>query len=329
MEADESPQASPLLEVRDLHTHIHGRGGLLGKPSQPIKAVEGVSLTIARGETFGLVGESGSGKSTLARTIMRLERHHSGEVLFEGEDILIAPPRRMKALRPSMQMIFQDPLGSLDPRMRVHDLIAEGLVIQGRLGRAEIDARVEQLMDVVGLRKEHLGRYAHEFSGGQRQRIGIARALALRPKFLLADEPVSALDVSVQSQILNLMSDLQKEFGLTYLFIAHDLSVIEYFCDRVGVMYFGRLVEVATSEALYANPLMPYTQALLSAVPGSLPTARRQRIILQGEVPSPLAPPSGCPFRTRCWMAEAVCAEVAPALREIDAGHWAACHFAG
>ncbi len=323
-----------LVEVRDLHTHFPVPGGWLGRTRRAVRAVDGVSFAIRRGETFGLVGESGSGKTTLARTIMRLERHHAGQVMFEGEDILAASRSRMKALRPHMQMVFQDPMGSLDPRMRVFDLIAEGLVIQGALSRAETRGRVGQLAETVGLRREHLARYPHEFSGGQRQRIGIARALALRPKFVLADEPVSALDVSVQAQVLNLLSDLQQEFGLTYLFIAHDLAVIEHVSDRVGVMYFGRLVEVASAGDLYADPLMPYTQALLSAVPGAQQAGAqhgggRRRIVLQGDVPSPLAPPSGCPFRTRCWVAQGVCAEQEPPLRQVRPGHWAACHFAG
>ncbi len=318
-----------LIEVRDLKTHFPAPGGLLGRTRRVVRAVDGVSFAIRRGETFGLVGESGSGKTTLARTIMRLERHHAGQVMFKGENILAASPSRMKALRPHMQMVFQDPMGSLDPRMRVLDLIAEGLVIQNALSRAEIRGRVEQLVEIVGLRREHLSRYPHEFSGGQRQRIGIARALALRPRFVLADEPVSALDVSVQAQVLNLLSDLQQEFGLTYLFIAHDLAVIEHISDRVGVMYFGRLVEIASAGDLYADPLMPYTQALLSAVPGTQHAGGRQRIVLKGDVPSPLDPPSGCPFRTRCWMAQGLCAEQEPPLRQVRPGHWAACHFAG
>ena len=227
-----------------------------------------------------------------------------------------------------MQAIFQDPHGSLDPRMTVRQLIAEGLVIQGTLRRDERDARIAVLVEVVGLRREHLDRYPHEFSGGQRQRIGIARALALRPKFVLCDEPVSALDLSVQSQVLNLLADLQREFGLTYLFIAHDLSVVEYISDRVGVMYLGRLVELASAEDLYDDPRMPYTQALLSAIPGSEQATGRKRILLTGDVPSPLNPPSGCPFRTRCWLAQDVCAQVVPPLREVKPDHFAACHFA-
>ena len=273
------------------------------------------------------MGESGCGKSTLGRSILRLERPRSGAVLFEGEDILHLPPGRLRRVRRQIQAVFQDPHGSLDPRMTVRDLVGEGLVVQG-VHRSERDGRVEYLVDRVGLRRDHLGRYPHEFSGGQRQRIAIARALALRPKLVVADEPVSALDVSVQSQVLNLLKDLQAEFGLAYLFIAHDLSVVEYLSDRVGVMYLGRLVEVTGAEALYDAPLMPYTQALLSAVPGHARGAGRPRIVLAGDVPSPVDPPSGCPFRTRCWLAEDVCAREVPALREVRPDHWAACHFA-
>jgi peptide/nickel transport system ATP-binding protein/oligopeptide transport system ATP-binding protein len=317
-----------LLEVRNLKTHYPSRSGVLSQKTDWVKALDDVSFSIRRGETFGLVGESGCGKSTLGRSIMRLERSQSGEVLFEGENVLAASPSRLKVLRRNMQMIFQDPHGSLDPRMTIRSIIAEGLTIQG-MGRDERNERVESLIEVVGLRKEHLDRYPHEFSGGQRQRIGIARALALRPKFVLADEPVSALDVSVQAQVLNLLADLQKEFGLTYLFIAHDLSVIEYFSDRVGVMYLGKLVEVGSAEDLYADPRMPYTQALLSAIPGTKKTSGKDRIVLHGDVPSPLNPPSGCPFRTRCWMATNVCSKDVPKLREVRPNHWAACHFAG
>ena len=315
-------ESTPLLDVRGLRTFFKKPGGGV------VKAVDDVSFTIRRGETFGLVGESGCGKSTLGRSILRLEQPQSGQVLFEGEDLLTLPPARLKQVRRNIQAIFQDPHGSLDPRMTVRQTIAEGLIVQGLLRRDERDDRIEQLVDVVGLRREHLGRFPHEFSGGQRQRIGIARALALRPKFVLADEPVSALDVSVQSQVLNLLMDLQREFGLTYLFIAHDLAVVEYLSDRVGVMYLGRLVEVASAERLYDDPRMPYTRALLSATPGSERATGRKRIVLGGDVPSPLDPPSGCPFRTRCWLAQEVCAAERPALRKVAPEHFAACHFA-
>ena len=317
-----------LLEIRNLKTYYPSSTGLLRGRTDWVKAVDDVSFVIRRGETFGLVGESGCGKTTLGRSVLRLERPQSGQVIFEGEDILALPPRKLKRLRRDVQAIFQDPQGSLDPRMKVRQLIAEGLVAQGLLSREERNSRVAELVEVVGLRKEHLDRYPHEFSGGQRQRIGIARALALRPKLIIADEPVSALDLSVQSQVLNLLADLQKEFGLTYLFIAHDLSVVEYVSDRVGVMYLGKLVELAAAEELYSDPRMPYTQALLSAILGTAGDGRRERIILRGEVPSPLDPPSGCPFRTRCWLAQAICAEQMPALRELRPQHWAACHFA-
>jgi oligopeptide/dipeptide ABC transporter ATP-binding protein len=317
-----------LLELRNLKTYFPSRTGFFNQKTEWVKAVDDVSFTILRGETFGLVGESGCGKTSLGRSIMRLERPQSGQIIFEGEDVLVLSPGRLKALRPNMQFIFQDPHGSLDPRMNIRQVISEGLVVQGTMSRDERDERIEHLIEVVGLRKEHLDRYPHEFSGGQRQRIGIARALALRPKFIVADEPVSALDVSVQSQVLNLLSDLQKELGLTYLFIAHDLSVVEYFSDRVGVMYLGKLVELARAEDLYADPRMPYTQALLSAIPGTKETGRQERIILRGDVPSPLNPPSGCPFRTRCWLAQDICARITPPLQEVRPEHWAACHFA-
>jgi len=326
-----SPDGAPdgsLIEIQNLKTYYPSRSGLLKQRTEWVKAVDDVSFAIKRGETFGLVGESGCGKSTLGRSLLRLEKPTSGRILFEGEDVGAATGARLRAMRPNLQAIFQDPHGSLDPRMNVRQVISEGLVIQGKLSRAERNERVESLIDVVGLRREHLDRYPHEFSGGQRQRIGIARALALRPKFIVADEPVSALDLSVQSQVLNLLSDLQRDFGLTYLFIAHDLAVVEYISDRVGVMYLGKLVEVATSEELYADPRMPYTMALLSAVPGSQAGPRRERIILKGDIPSPINPPSGCAFRTRCWLAQGRCAEETPALRQVKPDHWAACHFA-
>jgi oligopeptide/dipeptide ABC transporter ATP-binding protein len=327
-EDEAAPDPDALLELRNLRTYYPSRSGFLGSRTDWVKAVDDVSFTIRRGETFGLVGESGCGKTTLGRSILRLERPRSGQIFFEGQDILAQPPGRLKQLRRDLQAIFQDPHGSLDPRMNVRQIIAEGLVVQATMDRDERDARVLEMIDVVGLRREYLDRYPHEFSGGQRQRIGIARALALRPKFVLADEPVSALDLSVQAQVLNLLRDLQREFDLTYLFIAHDLSVVEYISDRVGVMYLGRLVELASADVLYSDPRMPYTQALLSAIPGSEQATGRKRIILGGDVPSPLNPPSGCLFRTRCWLAQGMCAEIAPPLREVTPDHFAACHFA-
>jgi peptide/nickel transport system ATP-binding protein/oligopeptide transport system ATP-binding protein len=326
--SQDSKNGAPLLEVRNLRTHFPVLGGLLRRPVAWVKAVDDVSFQIRKGETFGLVGESGCGKTTLGRSIVRLNQPQSGQILFEGTDVAPLRGGSLKRVRREVQMIFQDPYGSLNPRMKVGELIAEGLQIQGGAGRSARMKEAAQLAELVGLRREHLRRYAHEFSGGQRQRIGIARALALKPKLVIADEPVSALDVSIQSQVLNLLSDLQAELGLSYLFIAHDLGVVEYVSDRVGVMYLGRLVELASSEDLYADPRMPYTQALLSAIPTPDRRARKERIVLRGEVPSPLNPPSGCPFRTRCWLAQDVCAEETPPLREIKPGHLAACHFA-
>lgn len=317
-----------LLELRNLKTYFPVQGGILRRRVAWVKAVDDVSFTIKRGETLGLVGESGCGKTTVGRSIIRLLKPFAGEVFFEGRDILKLPRSEMKKVRKDLQIIFQDPYGSLNPRMAVGDIIGEGLMIHGMKDRREREKAVQEVLSVVGLRKEYVRRYPHEFSGGQRQRIGIARALALRPKFVVGDEPVSALDVSIQSQVINLLKDLQQEFGLTYLFIAHNLSVVEYISDRVGVMYLGKLVELATSEDLYANPRMPYTQALLSAIPLPDPTIKKQRIVLQGDVPSPINPPSGCPFRTRCWLAQDICAAETPPLREVSPQHWAACHFA-
>jgi peptide/nickel transport system ATP-binding protein/oligopeptide transport system ATP-binding protein len=319
---------STLLEVHNLKAYYPVRGGMLRRQIGWVKAVDDVSFAIQRGETLGLVGESGCGKTTLGRSIIRLIPPRSGQVLFEGKDILNLRGKDLKTARRDMQIIFQDPYGSLNPRMSVGDIIGEGLVIHGVGNRKEREETVATMLSVVGLRKEYARRHPHEFSGGQRQRIGIARALALRPKFVVGDEPVSSLDVSIQSQVLNLLKDLQREFGLTYLFIAHDLSVVEYISDRVGVMYLGKLVELASAEDLYANPRMPYTQALVSAIPIPDPTVKRQRIVLQGDVPSPINPPSGCPFRTRCWLAQQICTEQTPPLREVAPNHWAACHFA-
>jgi oligopeptide transport system ATP-binding protein len=317
-----------LLDVKNLKTYYPVLGGVLRRRVGWVKAVDDVSFAIKRGETLGLVGESGCGKTTVGRSIIRLLKPQAGQVIFEGQDILKLPRDEMKRTRKDLQIIFQDPYGSLNPRMPVGDIIGEGLLVHGMKNRKEREQVVQYFLSVVGLRKEYVRRYPHEFSGGQRQRIGIARALALRPKFVVGDEPVSALDVSIQSQVLNLLKDLQQEFRLTYLFIAHDLSVVEYISDRVGVMYLGKMVELATAEELYANPRMPYSQALLSAIPVPDPTVKKQRIVLQGDVPSPINPPSGCPFRTRCWLAQDICAEQTPPLREVSAGHWAACHFA-
>jgi oligopeptide/dipeptide ABC transporter ATP-binding protein len=319
---------TPLVEVNHLKTYYPVLGGVLRRRVGWVKAVDDVSFSINRGETLGLVGESGCGKTTVGRSIIRLLRPLEGEVRFEGQDILKLPRDEMKKTRKDMQIIFQDPYGSLNPRMPVGDIIGEGLMVHGMKNRKQREEVVQYFLKVVGLRPEYVRRYPHEFSGGQRQRIGIARALALRPKFVVGDEPVSALDVSIQSQVLNLLKDLQQEFGLTYLFIAHDLSVVEYISDRVGVMYLGKLVELASSDDLYANPRMPYTQALLSAIPIPDPTVKKQRIVLQGDVPSPINPPSGCPFRTRCWLAQDICAAQLPPLREVAPKHWAACHFA-
>ncbi|MBT9252849.1 MAG: ABC transporter ATP-binding protein [Brockia lithotrophica] len=313
-----------LVEVKHLSKYFRLRRG------QVLRAVHDVSFTIREGETFGLVGESGSGKSTVGRTILRLYDRTQGDVLFDGRDVFALRGRDLLRYRREAQMIFQDPYASLNPRMMVMDIIAEGIDIH-RLAKtpAERRERVYALLEAVGLTREHALRFPHEFSGGQRQRIGIARALAVEPRFIVADEPISALDVSIQAQIVNLLFRLKEERGLTYLFIAHDLSMVRYLSDRIGVMYLGHLVEVAPSDELYRNPLHPYTRALLSAIPVPDPRVERtrERIVLAGEIPSPLHPPSGCPFRTRCPLAQARCAEESPPLREVAPGHSVACHF--
>jgi oligopeptide/dipeptide ABC transporter ATP-binding protein len=315
-----------MLEVRGLKKHFATGGGVLGIGADVVRAVDGVSFSIARGETFGLVGESGCGKTTVGRCVLRLVEPTAGEVLFDGEDLLGLGRADLRRRRRDMQIIFQDPYSSLNPRMKVESIVEEPLVIHGIASRAERRARVAELLGEVGLGADAAERYPHEFSGGQRQRIGIARALALRPKLVVADEPVSALDVSVQAQIVNLLQDLQREHGLTYLFISHGLAVVEHISSQVGVMYLGRLVEVAPSRELYDHPMHPYTRALISAVPNPDPDSRRERIILSGDVPTPIAPPSGCKFRTRCPLAEPVCAEVEPDLEELAPGHLVACH---
>ena len=319
----------PLIEARRLVKHYPILGGVMLKQVAAVKALDDVSLTIGKGETVGLVGESGCGKTTFGRAILRLEEPTAGEVFFEGRNILAYPADRMRLLRRKMQIIFQDPFSSLNPRKTIAQIVGQPLRIHGVKNRSEREARVAQLLDVVGLRPEHLRRYPHQFSGGQRQRIGVARALALNPDLIVCDEAVSALDVSIQAQVINLLMDLQEEFKLTYLFISHDLSVVEHVSDRVAVMYLGKLVELAPSPMLYKNPLHPYTQALLSALPLPDPRLKRRHAILRGDVPSPIDPPSGCRFHTRCPHAEPLCHRREPALTEIEPHHTAACHFAG
>jgi oligopeptide transport system ATP-binding protein len=320
--------SSTLMDVRHLVKYYPVTGGLFKTKVADVKAVDDVSFSIKRGETFGLVGESGCGKTTTGRAIIRLHEPTSGEVYFEGKDITKLRPSEMKQLRSKLQIIFQDPYSSLNPRLPVSDIIGEGLLAQGFGNRREREELIAFYLRKVGLRPEYGRRFPHEFSGGQRQRIGIARALALKPTFVVADEPVSALDVSIQSQVLNLLKELQGEFNLTYLFIAHNLPVVEYISDRVGVMYLGKLVELAESKTLYHMPLHPYSASLLSAAPIPDPTVRRQRIILVGDVPSPINPPKGCRFHTRCPIAQAICSEVEPPLEDKTGdGHFAACHF--
>ncbi len=318
-----------LLEVRDLVKYYPIRGGVLQRQVARVHAVDHISFEVKPGETLGLVGESGCGKTTTGRAIIRLIPATAGDVLFEGESIFRMKSSQVKQIRKNMQIIFQDPYGSLDPRMPVGEIIGEGLRAHGVTDSAQRRKRVADMMARVGLRPEYARRYPHEFSGGQRQRIGIARALVLHPKFVVCDEPVSALDVSIQSQVLNLLKDLQKELGLTYLFIAHNLAVVRYICNRVAVMYLGKVVELADTEELFANPLHPYTKALLSAIPQPDPTLKRQRIVLTGDVPSPINPPSACRFHTRCPIfVKGHCDKVEPDFREIKPGHWAACHYA-
>jgi oligopeptide/dipeptide ABC transporter ATP-binding protein len=329
MIAELKPSSTPLVEVRNLVKHFPITGGVFLREIAAVKAVDGVSFVIQPGETLGLVGESGCGKSTLGRLILRLEEPTSGDILFQGESILGYDPGKMRRLRKGMQIIFQDPFSSLNPRKNVGHIVGEPLYVHGMTNRRKREARVLELLEVVGLKREHMRRYPHQFSGGQRQRIGVARALALNPKLIICDEAVSALDVSIQAQVINLLEDLQDEFGLTYLFISHALSVVQHISDRVAVMYLGKIVEMAESGSLYREPLHPYSQALLSAAPVPDPKRKRERIVLPGDVPSPISPPSGCRFHTRCLYAEKICKEQDPELREIRNDHFAACFFAG
>ena len=323
---------SILLEVRNLKKYFPIERGFFRRVVGHVRAVDGVDFFIREGETLGLVGESGCGKTTTGRLILRAIKPTEGEVLFrkDGELVNITqiPKKEMKVLRREMQIIFQDPFSSLNPRMTVMDIVSEPLVIHGIAKGSELKSQVRELLEAVGLKAQHMNRYPYAFSGGQRQRIGIARALALRPKLVVADEPVSALDVSVQAQVLNLLHDLQQEFGLTYLFIAHDLSVVEHISDRVAVMYLGNIVELAAADELYANPMHPYTEALLSAVPRTDPDQVTQRILLPGDVPDPSAPPPGCKFHPRCRYARDICEVQVPVWRDLGDDHWVACHLA-
>ncbi len=318
----------PLIEVRNLKKHFPIKKGWLGRTVGHVKAVDGISLTLYKGETLGLVGESGCGKSTTGRTLLQLIEPTEGEVLYEGRNLVGMKPSKLRPLRKELQIVFQDPYASLDPRLTVGEIIAEPMEIHRLCTGKEKEKRVEELLEVVGLSGYHAKRYAHEFSGGQRQRIGIARALASNPKLIVADEPVSALDVSIQSQIINLLQDLQEQFGLTYLFIAHDLSVVKHISDRVGVMYLGNIVELADKNRLFDTPLHPYTQALMSAVPSPDPLDKKERIVLKGDVPSPANPPAGCAFHPRCASCMDICHTERPVLQERD-GHYIACHLYG
>lgn len=320
-----------LIHIDNLVMHFPIFRGVIQRQVGAVHAVDGVSFDIARGETLGLVGESGCGKSTTGRTILQLYKPTDGQVIFDGVDIVHLKGEELRRMRRKMQMIFQDPYASLNPRLTVGEIVSDPLLVYNpKQPRKEIEKEVRYLLDLVKLNSSFTNRYPHEFSGGQRQRIGVARALALRPELIVCDEPISALDVSIQAQVVNLLVELQKQFNLTYLFIAHDLSMVRHMCDRVAVMYLGIIVELAPSSDLYTSPLHPYTQALLSSVPIPDPRveAKRQRIILKGEVPSPINPPSGCRFRTRCPIAKDICAESTPEMRELKPGHFVACHFA-
>jgi len=316
-----------LLEVKNLVKHFPVFGGVFSRPIGWVKAVDDISFHIFEGETFGLVGESGSGKTTAGKTIIRLIEPTKGSIIFDGKDITKLPESKLRPIRREMQIIFQDPYGSLNPRMPIGEIIREPLLVHNIGDKKEQEERVVEIMKLVGLRPEYLRRYPHEFSGGQRQRIGIARAIVLNPKFVVADEPVSALDASIQAQVLNLLLELQQKLALTYLLVAHNLAVVRHVSDRIGVMYLGKLVEVAETKELFTTPLHPYTQALLSAIPIPDPEVKKERILLQGDIPSPINPPSGCRFRTRCRFAKDICKEKEPPLIDVGSGHYVACHF--
>lgn len=318
-----------LIDIKNLKMYFPVKKGLFNKTVNHVKAVDDISFAINKGETLGLVGESGCGKTTTGRTIIKLYEPTDGQIIYDGVDVAKFDSKSMLPYRKKMQMIFQDPYASLDARMTVGDIIGEAIDIHKLMAGKERLERVQYLLDRVGLNSEHANRYPHEFSGGQRQRIGIARALAVEPEFIICDEPISALDVSIQAQVVNMLEDLQNDLGLTYLFIAHDLSMVKHISNRVGVMYLGKMVELAESNELYTKPLHPYTQALLSAIPVPDPdeTASKERIVLEGEIPSPIDPPSGCRFRNRCRYATAKCAEVVPELKDLGGGHQVACHL--
>jgi oligopeptide/dipeptide ABC transporter ATP-binding protein len=318
---------TPLLEVKGLKKYFPFKQGMFSRKIGHVRAVDGLDFFVKRGETLGIVGESGCGKSTTGQLILQLLEPTEGEIWFEGRDMTKLGQEEMRQMRKNLQIIFQDPYASLNPRMKVEDIIAEPLKVYGMNNPIEIKKTVAELLSVVGLGEHHMKRHPHEFSGGQRQRIGIARALALKPKLIVCDEPVSALDVSIQAQILNLLKKLQKDYQLTYIFIAHGLPAVKHISDRIAVMYLGKIVELAQRDQLFAHPHHPYTEALLSAVPIADPTLRKERIILQGDLPSPSNPPMGCSFHTRCPYAKQICREVSPVLQEHEEGHFAACHF--